>query len=147
MVKVPHHHCTWHRAATAGTASTNCPQVLVPVYQMSPTQQGFGRGAQGHSKPVGFVKESEKEGGSLASRIQKTDEELEEERKEQRRRDEENSFRDVSVLIVTPHGKCSLCCSVTVDTNLGKGSELMPSSGPLIASVRFAKPKKGTKSK
>lgn len=64
--------------------------------QQSPTQQGFGRGAQGYSKPVGFVKEGEKENGSLASRIQKTDEELEEERKEQRRKDEENSFRDVS---------------------------------------------------
>lgn len=58
-------------------------------------QQGIGKGPQSYDKPVGFVKGSD-EGGSLASRIQKTDEELEEERREARRRDEDNSFRDVS---------------------------------------------------
>lgn len=30
-IEVPHHHCTWHQVATAGKASTDCPQVLVPV--------------------------------------------------------------------------------------------------------------------
>ncbi|THH06144.1 hypothetical protein EW145_g4289 [Phellinidium pouzarii] len=60
----------------------------------SPPQQGYGRGAQGYSKPVGFVKEGGGESGSLASRIQKTDEELEDDRRDARRRDEENSFRD-----------------------------------------------------
>ncbi|KAI5123087.1 hypothetical protein M0805_001443 [Coniferiporia weirii] len=59
-----------------------------------PPQQGYGKGAQGYSKPVGFVKEGGGESGNLASRIQKTDEELEDERREARRRDEENSFRD-----------------------------------------------------
>lgn len=61
-----------------------------------PRQKGFGNGAQGYNKPVGFVREGSKEGDSLANRIQRTDEELEEDRKEARRRDEENSFRDVS---------------------------------------------------
>ncbi|KAG6914797.1 hypothetical protein DXG01_015228 [Tephrocybe rancida] len=64
-------------------------------------EQGFGKGAQGYSKPVGFVKSEE--GGSAAydgssrsapGKSTKTDEELEEERKEARRRDEEVSFRD-----------------------------------------------------
>lgn len=64
-------------------------------------QQGFGKGAQGYSKPVGFVKAED--GGSYdsggrqaAGKNTKTDEELEEERKEARRREEETSFRDVS---------------------------------------------------
>ncbi|KAH8104938.1 hypothetical protein DFH11DRAFT_1646152 [Phellopilus nigrolimitatus] len=60
----------------------------------SPPRQGYGKGAQGYSKPVGFVKEGGSEGGNLASRIQKSDEEIEEERKDARRKDEESSFRD-----------------------------------------------------
>jgi RNA-binding protein 25 len=66
-----------------------------------PKQQGFGKGAQGYSKPVGFVKADDGSAGDGGSRqgsaktIQ-TDEELEAERKESRRRDEEVSFRDVS---------------------------------------------------
>jgi len=64
-------------------------------------QQGFGRGAQGYSKPVGFVKAedggpSDSGGRQAHAKIAKTDEELEAERKESRRRDEEVSFRDVS---------------------------------------------------
>ncbi|KAH8086016.1 hypothetical protein BXZ70DRAFT_1045504 [Cristinia sonorae] len=60
-------------------------------------QQGFGKGAQGYSKPVGFVKAEE--GGSpfgddRNTSKHKTDEELEAERKEARKRDEENSYRD-----------------------------------------------------
>lgn len=64
-------------------------------------EQGFGKGAQGYSKPVGFVKADEGGAGgydgggrSAPGKQTKTDEELEEERKEARRRDEEVSFRD-----------------------------------------------------
>jgi RNA-binding protein 25 len=65
--------------------------------------QTDGRGAlgtdtqQGYSKPVGFVKEGGSTPAPSAGRA-KTDEELESERKETRRREEENSFRDVSLL-------------------------------------------------
>ncbi|RDB14876.1 hypothetical protein Hypma_016278 [Hypsizygus marmoreus] len=66
-----------------------------------PKQQGFGKGAQGYSKPVGFVKAEDGGAGvydgggrQAAGKPTKTDEELEEERKEGRRRDEEVSFRD-----------------------------------------------------
>ncbi|EJF56039.1 hypothetical protein DICSQDRAFT_94089 [Dichomitus squalens LYAD-421 SS1] len=61
--------------------------------------KGFGKGAQGYSKPVGFVK-AEDDGRTPGSDRQssvrpgKTDEELEQERKEARRRDEENSYKD-----------------------------------------------------
>lgn len=64
-------------------------------------QGGYGKGAQGYSKPVGFVK-AEADMDSPAPEVRmsgatmKTDEELEEERKGQRRRDEEESYRDVS---------------------------------------------------
>lgn len=69
--------------------------------------QGFGKGAQGYSKPVGFVKaEDGGERGSLASRITKTDEELEAERREARRRDEENSYRDVSYVVIVAKMLC-----------------------------------------
>ncbi|EKM79182.1 hypothetical protein AGABI1DRAFT_91794 [Agaricus bisporus var. burnettii JB137-S8] len=66
--------------------------------QLSPVtpKQGFGKGAQGYNKPVGFVRAEEdtlsmEEGQGPKS---KTDEELEAERKEARRREEELSFRD-----------------------------------------------------
>ncbi|OCH87336.1 hypothetical protein OBBRIDRAFT_796313 [Obba rivulosa] len=57
--------------------------------------KGFGKGAQGYSKPVGFVKA----GSDSPAPEQKagrpyTDEELEQQRKEARRKDEEASFRD-----------------------------------------------------
>ncbi|KAI0642936.1 hypothetical protein C8Q79DRAFT_916169 [Trametes meyenii] len=61
--------------------------------------KAFGKGVQGFSKPVGFVK-AEEEGRTPVSERQssvrpsKTDEELEAERKEARRRDEENSYKD-----------------------------------------------------
>ncbi|CCM03728.1 uncharacterized protein FIBRA_05874 [Fibroporia radiculosa] len=68
--------------------------------ETSKPQQGFGKGAQGYSKPVGFVK-AEEDGRSptpdsrvVAGRAIKTDEELEADRKETRRRDEETSYRD-----------------------------------------------------
>ena len=54
---------------------------------------GFGKGAQGYNKPVGFVRAEDQ--ASPSSQTTKTDEELEQERREARRRDEENSFRDV----------------------------------------------------
>ncbi|KAF8895252.1 hypothetical protein BD779DRAFT_1735992 [Infundibulicybe gibba] len=65
----------------------------------SAKQQGYGKGAQGYSKPVGFVKAEENGGGKdddrpLSGRIAKTDEEFEAERKEARRKEEEISFRD-----------------------------------------------------
>lgn len=66
--------------------------------------QGFGKGAQGYSKPVGFVKAEDAGGATgalgnerqLAGKTGKTDEELEVDRKDARKREEENSFRDVS---------------------------------------------------
>lgn len=69
--------------------------------QSSPdASKGFGKGAQGYSKPVGFVR-AEEDGrsptpGSRSESVRpgKTDEELEAERKEARRRDEENSYKD-----------------------------------------------------
>lgn len=76
------------------------PAASAPSPQATKPPQGFGKGAQGYSKPVGFVK-AEDQGGddrSAAGKSAKTDEELEAERKEARRRDEENSFRDVSPL-------------------------------------------------
>jgi RNA-binding protein 25 len=85
-------------------------------------QQGYGKGAQGYSKPVGFVRGEHDAGpegqSSRDDPRPKTDEELEEERREARRREEENSFRDVRFLLLV------LCCilngfdSVNVDTNL-----------------------------
>ena len=63
--------------------------------------KGYGKGAQGYSKPVGFVKAedgSRTPGSDRQSSVRpgKTDEELEQERKEARKRDEENSYKDVS---------------------------------------------------
>lgn len=66
--------------------------------------QGFGKGTQGYSKPVGFVKAEDAGGATgalgnerqLAGKSGKTDEELEIDRKDARKREEENSFRDVS---------------------------------------------------
>jgi RNA-binding protein 25 len=66
--------------------------------------RGYGKGAQGYGKPVGFVKAEDAGGATgslgderhLAGKGTKTDEELEAERKETRRKDEEVSFRDVS---------------------------------------------------
>lgn len=71
------------------------PQQPEPAQQ----QQGFGRGPQGYNKPVGFVREQDgvSEDRHLAGKSTKTDEELEGERRDARHRDEENSFRDVSV--------------------------------------------------
>ncbi|KAF7317845.1 hypothetical protein MKEN_00872400 [Mycena kentingensis (nom. inval.)] len=58
-------------------------------------EQGFGKGAQGYSKPVDFVREKEKEKEKeVSGRPVATDEELEAERKEGRRRDEDASYRD-----------------------------------------------------
>lgn len=66
----------------------------------SKSSQGYGKGVQGYSKPVGFVKAEEgtrSPGPETRSSVRgKTDEELEADRREARRRDEENSFRDVS---------------------------------------------------
>lgn len=64
------------------------------------SRQGFGKGPQGYSKPVPFVKaggetpEEDERRSRSSSRVNKTDEELEQERKEARRRDEENSYKD-----------------------------------------------------
>ncbi|KAI0917614.1 hypothetical protein AcW1_007220 [Taiwanofungus camphoratus] len=64
----------------------------------SKSSQGYGKGVQGYSKPVGFVKAEEgtrSPGPETRSSVRgKTDEELEADRREARRRDEENSFRD-----------------------------------------------------
>ncbi|KAF9478212.1 hypothetical protein BDN70DRAFT_880274 [Pholiota conissans] len=68
-----------------------------PTAPMKP--QGFGKGAQGYSKPVGFVKAEDGNAGRDAhghdrQHAGKSDEEIEEERKEQRRHEEELSYKD-----------------------------------------------------
>lgn len=68
----------------------------------APKAQGFGKGSQGYSKPVGFVKAEDGSAGRdpLATSREstgKTDEELEAERKEMRRQEEELSFKDVRI--------------------------------------------------
>lgn len=80
------------------------PSQQSPGSSQPPAQQGFGKGAQGYSKPVGFVKADDGRGGSYEGggrqapgKPTKTDEELESERKENRRKEEEVSFRDVRV--------------------------------------------------
>lgn len=77
------------------------PQQSGQVSPATSKHQSFGKGAQGYSKPVGFVK-AEEEGYAMDEAQgpkNKTDEELEAERKEARRREEELSFRDVSGLL------------------------------------------------
>jgi RNA-binding protein 25 len=105
--------------------------------------QGYGKGAQGYSKPVGFVKAED--GGAamgamgderqLAGKTMKTDEELEAERKEGRRREEDVSFRDVSAFsqweergVLTQ----KFVHSVSVGTNLENGlaSRLLSGRSP-----------------
>lgn len=61
--------------------------------QTSPRQGGFGQGAQGYNKAVGFVPQSETPGETG-----KTDEQREQDRKDARARDENESFRDVRCL-------------------------------------------------
>lgn len=67
-----------------------------PSSPVGSKSQGFGKGAQGYNKPVGFVR-GEDDGQAMEepqTSKNKTDEELEAERKETRRREEELSFRD-----------------------------------------------------
>ncbi|KAJ3518156.1 hypothetical protein NLJ89_g26 [Agrocybe chaxingu] len=74
------------------------PQGRQDTASTSSKSQGFGKGAQGYSKPVGFVKAEDANAGKDPLREErqptKTDEELEAERKEQRRQEEELSFKD-----------------------------------------------------
>lgn len=93
-------------AAPAGpkTREWGKPQQSPP--DPAPVARGFGKGAQGYSKPVGFVKAEEGSrtpGSDRQSSVRpgKTDEELEQERREARRRDEENSYKDVSEEVLT----------------------------------------------
>ncbi len=76
-----------------------------PTTSAPPKQQGFGKGAQGYSKPVGFVKAGEDRSlddlRAAPGKTTKTDEELEFERREARKREEEISFRDVSPLLLS----------------------------------------------
>ncbi|KAF8527025.1 hypothetical protein BU17DRAFT_39978 [Hysterangium stoloniferum] len=59
--------------------------------QQQPHQpQGYGQGAQGYNKPVGFVQSQ----NDLPAESGKTDEQREQERKDARARDENESFRD-----------------------------------------------------
>jgi RNA-binding protein 25 len=63
-------------------------------------RSGFGSGAQGYSKPVGFVRAEDNAAvigvdRTAESKAVRSDEQLEEDRKEVRRRDEEVSFKDV----------------------------------------------------
>jgi len=94
----------WGKPQSTPQRSRESPQ---PSGRGSSNQAGYGKGAQGYSKPVGFVKAEDnkvatgglEDGRHLAGKSTKTDEELEAERKENRRRDEEVSFRDVSNFI------------------------------------------------
>ncbi|KAF9450543.1 hypothetical protein P691DRAFT_797996 [Macrolepiota fuliginosa MF-IS2] len=72
------------------------PQGQGQTSPVASKHQGFGKGAQGYSKPVGFVKAEEETRFTDEAHAAKnqTDEELEAERKEARRREEELSFRD-----------------------------------------------------
>ncbi|KZT64186.1 hypothetical protein DAEQUDRAFT_769935 [Daedalea quercina L-15889] len=93
-------------AAPSGPKQREWGKPQLPGQPASPSpvgagrsQQGFGKGAQGYNKPVGFVKaESDRRSPSPEAKVfgtpAKTDEQLEEERKRQRRRDEEESYRD-----------------------------------------------------
>ncbi|KAH9831339.1 uncharacterized protein C8Q71DRAFT_715453 [Rhodofomes roseus] len=92
-------------AAPSGPKQREWGKPQMPGQQAPPSpvdagrpQQGFGKGAQGYNKPVGFVKAESDRGSPPEARVfstpTKTDEELEEERKRQRRRDEEESYRD-----------------------------------------------------
>ncbi|KAI0629778.1 hypothetical protein C8Q77DRAFT_1064858 [Trametes polyzona] len=86
-------------AAPSGPKVREWGKPQLPGQAESPTGKGFGKGAQGYSKPVGFVKAedgSATPGSDRQSSVRptKTDEELEAERREARRRDEENSYKD-----------------------------------------------------
>ncbi|KAI0763542.1 hypothetical protein BD413DRAFT_616199 [Trametes elegans] len=90
-------------ATTAPTPTPSGPKVREwgkpQLHEEPSTGRGFGRGAQGYNKPVGFVRAedgSRTPGSDRQSSVRpgKTDEELEAERKEARRRDEENSYKD-----------------------------------------------------
>lgn len=109
------------------------PAAPSPSPQSTKPPQGFGKGAQGYSKPVGFVK-AEENGGfdekPMLGRSTKTDEELEAERKEARRRDEENSFRDVSLTIMWCSVSADSIRSVNGDTSPASEPGFKPSSGP-----------------
>ena len=71
--------------------------------QTSPQEtKAFGKGPQGYSKPVGFVKADDgnarRDSVSEERQFQpRTDEELEAEKKELRRQEEEISFKDVRI--------------------------------------------------
>jgi hypothetical protein len=70
--------------------------------------KGLGsKGPQSYQKPVGFVREGGADaemsnGDDMGGRggMEKTDEEMEMDRREARRRDEESSYRDVSIPIL-----------------------------------------------
>jgi hypothetical protein len=94
----------WGKPQQQSAQQQSSAQPALSLSQPS-KQQGFGKGAQGYSKPVGFVKAEDggtgdSGGRHIAGKPTKTDEELEAERKESRRRDEEVSFRDVSQFTV-----------------------------------------------
>ena len=107
---------------------------------LAPQQaQAQGKGPQGYSKPVGFVK-AEGQGSPtgakdderrMPGKASKTDEELEAERKEARRRDEEVSFRDVReslVIVKVDFDPVYWLTSASVDMNLGNGTVFKLSS-------------------
>lgn len=81
-----------------GKPQTQQPSQSIPGKGQHPQ----GKGPQGYGKPVSFVKAEDPGAatGVLEERGQgpKTDEEMERDRKDARRRDEEVSFKDVSVL-------------------------------------------------
>jgi RNA-binding protein 25 len=100
--------------------------------------QGYGKGAQGYSKPVGFVKAEDSGAATgamdderhLAGKTTKTDEELEAERKEGRRREEDISFRDVGAALdgLNSVSDSKFMHSVNAVMSLGSGRASKPLS-------------------
>ena len=107
----------------------------------APKAQGFGKGTQGYSKPVGFVKAEDGSAGrdplghDHRESTGKTDEELEAERKEMRRQEEELSFKDVRIFFSPVDELCLIVrvFSVSVDTNLENGHASKRWSVPSVA--------------
>ena len=126
----------WGKSQNQARGDTQQAAGRAPAPQQGQAQ---GKGPQGYSKPVGFVK-AEGQGSPtgakdderrMPGRASKTDEELEAERKEARRRDEEVSFRDVRESLALVKADSDPICwlnSASVDMNLGNGTVFKPSS-------------------
>lgn len=98
------------------------PQSQQPSSTPGKGQQAQGKGPQSYSRPVGFVR-AEDTGSATGAldergRGQKTDEEMERDRKDARRRDEEVSFKDVSVSLARYQAWQLRAMMLNISTNL-----------------------------